>query len=271
MRTYGTSRPGPIGARSRKRWISFEFIREHPVLRATLHPLVEDPGIEQSAHLLLNGRPVADRRIDGGETFTETLRPPFLQAAFNVVTLEYSYLPKSTEGERYRIGATGAWSPGDFRVRSAGQPFGDAASIVLNGRELAVNYRGYNLVAVERDGRVREAGAFDTFLDRAAAARLAAFVAHLPEGTVVAGAVRDEASHRLTEDAVAALQTLGVAGDLRGHFRESHAFIGVKGAAAGTALEALGPRSLAVTVGQPRDELGFELQSFTLERVGARR
>jgi hypothetical protein len=87
----------------------------------------------------------------------------------------------------------------------------------------------------------------------------------------VAGAVRDEGSHRLTEDAVAALRTLGVAGDLRGHFRESHAFVGVKGAPAGAALEALGPRSLALTVGEPRDGLGFELRSFALERAGARR
>jgi hypothetical protein len=87
----------------------------------------------------------------------------------------------------------------------------------------------------------------------------------------VAGAVRDEASHRLTEDAVAALRSLGVAGDLRGHFRESHAFVGMKGAPAGTALEALGPRELALTVGQPPPTLGFELQTFALERAASGR
>jgi hypothetical protein len=263
--------PTPERGTFAQRWISFEFIREHPVLRATLHPLVEDPRIEQSARVLLNGQLVSERGLDGGEPLTETLRPPYHQAAFNVVTLEYRYRPKSTEGERYRIGATGASSPADLRVRSAGQPFGNAASIVLNGRELATNHRGYNLVAVERDGRVRDAGAFDTFLDPAAGGRLAAFVRRLPEGTVVAGAVRDEGSRGLSEDAVAALRTLGVAGDLRGHFRESHAFVGVKGAPAGAALEALGPRSLALTVGEPRDGLGFELRSFALERPGARR
>jgi hypothetical protein len=263
--------PEPERGTLAQRWISFEFIREHPVLRATLRPLVDDSRIEQSAHVLLNGELVAARRIDEGEPFSETFRPPYHQAAFNVVALEYRYRPKSTEGEGYRIGKTGASSPGDLRVRSAGQPFGDVASIVLNNRELATNHRGYNLVAVERDGRVREVGAFDTFLDPAASARLATFIHRLPEGTVVAGAVRDEASHRLTEDAVAALRALGVTGDLRGHFRESHAFVGVKGAAAGTALEALGPQSLALALGEPRDGLGFELRSFALEPAGGRR
>jgi hypothetical protein len=262
--------PSPDRGILAQRWVSFEFIRDHPVLRVALRPLVDDPGVEQSAQVRLNGRPVAERRIDGGASLVETLRPPFLQAAFNVVSLEYRYHPKSTEGDRYRVGSTGASSPGDLRIRSAGKLYGDAASITLNGLEVGANQRGYNLVAIARDGRVVETGAFDTFLDPAAAARLAAFVGRLPEGAVVAGAVRDEASHRLSEDAVIALRTLGVAGDLRGHFRESHAFVGVKGAPAGAALEALGPRSIALAVGSPRDGLGFELRSFALERAGAR-
>jgi hypothetical protein len=253
-----------------QRWVSFEFLREHPVLRATLRPLVSDPDIEQSALVLLNGRRVADRRIDASETLTETLSPPYHQAAFNVVALDFRYRPRSAQGDRYRVGLTGATSPGDLRVQSAGQPYGDAASIAFNGLELAANRRGYNMVAVTRDGHVREVDVFDTFLDPTASGRLAAFVERLPEGTLVAGAVRDEASHRLTEDAVAALRTLGVAGDLRGHYRESHVFVGVKGAARGTALEALGPRSLTLLVGEPRVGLGYELQSFALERADRR-
>ncbi len=162
-------------------------------------------------------------------------------------------------------------SPGDLRVRSAGQPYGESASIVLDGLELAPNDRGYNLVAFAPDGAVRAAAAFDTFYDAGAAARLAALIRGLPDGTLVAGAVRDEASNRLTEEAVAALRALGVSGDLRGRFRESHAFVGMKGAAAGTALEALGPRALEVNVGETPTTLGFELQSFALERAPRRR
>jgi hypothetical protein len=201
-----------------------------------------------------------------------TLPPPYRQAAINVVTLRYRYRrPPSALDESYRIGTTGRTSPGDLRVRSAGQPYGNAASVVFDDVELAANQRGYNLVALTPDGRAHAARVFDTYHDPEAAPRLAAFVGGLPEGTVVAGAVRDEASHRLTEAAVAALRTLGVAGDLRGRYRDSHAFVGVKGAAPGTAAEETGPRALALTVGRPPSTVGFELQSFALERDAGRR
>ncbi|HEX9116313.1 MAG TPA: interleukin-like EMT inducer domain-containing protein, partial [Anaerolineae bacterium] len=78
---------------------------------------------------------------------------------------------------------------------------------------------------------------FDTDGDKNASAGLAAWVAALPPGTIVAGAVRDEASMNLRPEAVQAIAELGVKGDLRGKFRWGQAFIGVKGAAPGTALE----------------------------------
>ena len=85
--------------------------------------------------------------------------------------------------------------------------------------------------------------------------------------------MRDEASGQLTEEAVAALRTLGVAGDLRGHFRESHAFVGVKGGPPGTALEALGPRPVELSVGRIEAgvQLGFELTQFVLWPPDGRR
>jgi hypothetical protein len=254
------------------RWVSYEFVQEHPVLRATLRPLADDPGVEQSALVSFNGRMLGERRIDRGEDVTATLPPPYHQAALNVVALDFRYRrPPAALGDRYRIGATGVLSPGDLRVQSAGQPYGESASIVFNGVELAPNSRGYNLVALAPDGTVREATVFDTFLDPSAAARLAALIRKLPDGTLVVGAVRDEASKSLTGEAVAALRSLGVAGDLRGRFRESHAFVGVKGAAPGAAIEELGPRALGVTVGQPLATVGFELRTFALERAPAAR
>jgi hypothetical protein len=79
----------------------------------------------------------------------------------------------------------------------------------------------------------------------------------------VAGAVRDEASRLLDADAVAALRSLGVAGDLRGRFRAAHAFVGVKGAAVGAAAEALGAEQAEVRVGDP-PRAGFTLRRFAL-------
>jgi hypothetical protein len=255
-----------------ERWVSFGFIREHPVLRAMLQPLVSNPEIEQSARVSLNDRTIDEVRIDRGQGLTMTLPPPYTQAAVNVVKLEFRYRrPPSALNDRYRVGTTGVLSPGDLRVESAGQPYGESASILFNGIELAPNQRGYNLAALTPDGRFHATGAFDTFHDPKAASRLAAFVEGLPQGTLVAGAVRDEASGLLSGRAVAALGALGVAGDLRGHFRESHAFIGIKGAAPGTALEELGPLALVLTVGHPLPVIGFELDSFALEPAAGRR
>jgi Interleukin-like EMT inducer len=264
--------PTPERGLAAQRWVSFGFLRDHPFLRAMLRPLATDPGLEQSATVSLNGRTIGDGRIDGGEAVTMTLPPPYHQAAFNVVALEFRYRrPRSALGDRYRVGATGALSPGDLRVNSAGMPYGESASIQFNSVELAPNRRGYNLAALTPDGRVQAADVFDTFFDPRAAARLASFIGGLPDGTLVAGAVRDEASARLTDNAVNALRALGVAGDLRGHFRESHAFVGVKGAAPGTALEELGPRPLVLTIGQTPSTVGFELQAFALERAAGRK
>ena len=143
-------------------------------------------------------------------------------------------------------------------MRSAGQETGDFGHIYLNGDEVSLNRRGYNLVALDgRDGHLLDRAAFDTHLDPGATrAALAAWINALPKGTVVAGAARDEASMNLTNEAVAALRTLGVTGDLRGRFRWGHAFIGAKGANTWTApQEALdGIRPAQVSFGLPLSE-----------------
>ena len=78
-------------------------------------------------------------------------------------------------------------------------------------------------------------------------------------------------SAQLGADAVTALASLGVRGDLRGQYRESHAFIGVKGAPPGSALEALGPRAVEIRVGEPDAGFGLELREFSLEPVARAR
>ena len=75
-----------------------------------------------------------------------------------------------------------------------------------------------------------------------------------PAGTRFAGAVADEASLFFTQDAIDALREIGVAADLRGQFRASHAFVGVAGAQAGTAVEAIDRiRPASVWLGAPVD------------------
>jgi hypothetical protein len=110
--------------------------------------------------------------------------------------------------------------PANLLVRSAGAETGDFAHIYVDGQDLSPNQRGYNLLAhspepgtVSRGWQSWEAASFDTHLDPSASSRLAAWVAALPSGTVVVGAVRDEASMNLKPEAVEALRTLGVATD----------------------------------------------------------
>jgi len=154
-------------------------------------------------------------------------------------------------GGPWLVGQSGVQSPVSLLVRSAGEETGDFAHIYVDGVDLAPNERGYNLVALRsEDGQLLAAAAFDTHGDDAAGAQLAAWLGRLPAGTIVAGAVRDEASLRLSQEAVVALQTLGVTTDLRAHFRWGHAFIGVVGAPAGSALEAVdGIRPAQVSLG----------------------
>jgi Interleukin-like EMT inducer len=247
-----------------ERWIAFDVLRRHPVLHVGIRPMLRGATLDQWVEVRLNERRVARVSLDREETATLLMPPPWRRAMPNVVALEYRY-SRPVRDARYRIGTTGTLSPGDLRVRSAGQPYGDASSILLNGVELSPNQRGYNLVAVDSAGVLIGVAAFDTFADAAAAARLAAWVHALSPGTIVAGAVRDEASDRLSAEAVRALSALGVAADLRDRFRQSHAFVGVKGAPSDSALEAVGPRALEVVVGAPAEGLGFELARFDLE------
>jgi hypothetical protein len=192
------------------------------------------------------------------------------RTAPNVISLDYVYSapPGWRDPGLYRIGRTGAQAPGDLYLLSAGQLDGQGGSALqLNGRDLGLpgRPRGYNLVALDpASGGTRAAAGFDTNGDAGASVQLADWVAQLPTGTIVMGAVSDEASTMLGADAVAALGTLGVQTDIRGRFRESHAFVGVKGAPRGSALEAAGPRAVELRVGSPDFPPGFLLTEFTL-------
>jgi len=117
--------------------------------------------------------------------------------------------------------------PVGLLVRSAGQEAGDFGHIYLNGREVSPNRRGYNLVSLDPKGNLLAAANFDTHADPVAGAHLAKWVAAQPPGTIVAGAVRDEASMNLEAPALDALRSLGVTTDLRGRFRWGHAFVAV--------------------------------------------
>ncbi len=263
--TYGSDDlyelvPVPERAVRAERWASFDFLRAHPVLGLTLGPVTPSEERDQRVTVSLNGEPLRTLPLADRTTARIPLAGPLHRAAANIVALEYSYVPRDPARDpRYRIGATGATCPVDLRVRSVGQVEGSGDSIQVDGDERSPDRRGYNLVALTPGGALLGRGTFDTYLDPTASGRLAAWIRALPVGTIVAGAVRDEASSRLDAEAVAALRELGVAADLRGRFRASHAFVGVKGAAPGTAAERTGPGPVELEIGHPGEKPGFEL------------
>jgi hypothetical protein len=179
-------------------------------------------------------------------------------------------VPPGPEG--WPVGKTGAYLPpnSSLLVRSAGQETGDFAHIWLDGVDVARGERGYNLAAIDAGGRLLGQATFDTLAAPEASAAMAAWLQSWPQGTVIAGAVADEASLQLGENAVDALATLGVATDLRGKFRWSHAFVGAAGAPAGTAVEdAALLRPAVVNVGLPVDapRIWGELQELAIEQA----
>jgi hypothetical protein len=256
-----------------ERAVAYDLLVSRPALRAAFRPMQVQAGVEQSVSVTLNGATITRSPLHGPPvTLAARLAGPLHQAAPNVIAFEHRYHRSSiARGPTHRLGASGLTVPVDAVVRSAAQPFGDTASIRLGLGELALNRRGYNLVALDPSGAIQDRVTFDTFMDPAASARLAAWVNALPAGTIVLGAVKDEASAQLHAGAVGALATLGVRGDLRGRYRESHAFVGLKGAPAASALEALGPRAVEIRVGDPDATFGLELLEFSLEPApGAR-
>ncbi len=182
-----------------------------------------------------------------------------VEIEFSNVPVPVTALPIAPDARGWPIGTTGAFlSPTTgLVVQSAGNEVGDFAHIWINGQDMALSggEPAYNVVALDAQGTLLDRAMFNTSAAGAASAALATWLQQWPDNTVITGAVADEASTNLGADAVQALTRLGVTGDLRGKLRWSHAFIGVVGAAPGTALEAISLLQPAtVFVGAPVDD-----------------
>jgi hypothetical protein len=259
----------PDRGRQTERWVAYDFLRKHPRLFLDVRPELADPAVEQWLEVSLNERPVGRLGLDTPEPRTLTLAPPYRAAAPNVITLVHRYRVRP-EGRdaRYQIGSTGVRAPGDLVVTSVGGPGSPVPSVELDGVGLSPEGRGYNLVALDETGALLARAGFDTFARPEASRDLARWVAALPAGAIVGGAIRDEASRLLGPEAVQALATLGVTGDLRQGYRTAQAFVGVKGAPPGSAVEQAGGGHAGVSVGRPGRAPGFVITDFRLTAEG---
>jgi hypothetical protein len=246
--------PGPLWAQRREArlFVVLNGQAQKVTMRASA-----PPGQEMS--VFANGVFVTRLRL--GERLEEyewTLPAAAVRPGLNELRLHFSVLAPAD-----------ASLPISLVVRSAGMEVGDFGHVYFAGREQSPNERGYNVVVIDQDGKtVLDRAVFDTFADEKASRAMLAFMERLPEGVIVAVAVRDEASLRLQPEAIEALRLIGAQGDLRGRFRWSHAAIGVKGAAPGQAVEAMRehwPVTLSVgpALTEPYIALGLQSLRFT--------
>ena len=100
--------------------------------------------------------------------------------------------------------------------------------------------RGLNVVVLdETDGSIVLTENFDTHISSNSAHDLVRLIESLPPGKIVAIAVSDEATGRLSNSAKRAIEILGSAQVRSLGYRGSWAFIGKKGTVPGTAIESI--------------------------------
>lgn len=225
----------------------------------------------QHMQLRVNDHVVAEWNLsDEWGEYAATIPPDVLEdgLAEFVFVSDTTPLAQAVFDDR-TIGNTGVVAPVDLSVTGAGYSVGKFGEIIIDGRSTISSTRGYHLVAINpKSGQVDAVGAFDTNSDRAESQRLAQFIDALPNGEIVAGAAIDDASLALTGQAFTALQTLGVAGDLRPQLRVGQAFVGIKGSVPGQAVEDMNahfPANVAIGKNVNKENVSFALGTIEWE------
>lgn len=220
------------------------FVRRDMPGEATISMRFFVPMPSQTIRVSINGNQIGGLTSQQGwNNYQVRAMQDVWRDGMNEITLSFDALMPvgALRSDPVDVGTTGVLTPLSIVARSAGNEVGDFAHIYVRGDDHALNAVGYNVVVINpQQGAVEASAAFNTFSSADESARMARFIAGIREGRIVAVAVRDEASRYLTEDAVAALRSIGASVDLRNKWRWSHAVIGVKGAPPGTAIEMAG-------------------------------
>lgn len=229
----------------------------------------------QTMELTVNGESVSRFQLSAGwKDYAAVIPARLLHTGLNDAVLKFGYVvrPYDVMPADYAIGKTGVTSPVDIVV-NAGDPAagpGQAlGSIKVNGRETSPLGRGYNVVQIDpKTGQVLDAQVFNTADDKAASRSMTDYIAKIPAGTIVAVASQEAVAGNLGDRTVQGLQSLGARVDARQAPDDSHAFIGVKGAAEGTALEQANAGTSYVSVGHDPDvrSLAAAVSTVTFEK-----
>jgi hypothetical protein len=230
----------------------------------------------QNIKLAVNGHPVTEWNITGDwQEYSAHIPKSLTRDGLDELVFTTQPVPLAVANPSDRtLGGTGITSPVDISATGAGFDAGRYGEIYVAGKNAIPSTRGYHLVAVNPQmGTLDAVGSFDTFASDTASTRLVEFVETLPQREIVVGVAVDDASQKLTPEAFAALQSLGVAGDVRSQFRAGHAFVGIKGSSPGSAVEDLVvsvPATVAIGKAVTRPQVTFALGPFTYERLEPR-
>ena len=137
-------------------------------------------------------------------------------------------------------------------IQSAGFNVGNYAKFEVDGKPISITDtygRGLNLAVLnETDMNIIHRQNFDTYASSDQARSFMNLIISLPEGSIVAIAIKDDAANYLTEEIVKlTIEWLGSQYIRQINYRASWALIGRKGAAQGTVLEAgsnIGPTEI---------------------------
>ena len=103
--------------------------------------------------------------------------------------------------------------------------------ILVDGIKRNLYYRrGWNIVVVEKSsGKFESVAAFDTYGNSNASSDMAKYINNIKDGRIVLVAVSDEATGRLYDDGIAALESVGAVDPKSIGYRGSLALVGYKG------------------------------------------
>lgn len=147
------------------------------------------------------------------------------------------------------IGRTGIRSPADVIIRSAGFLVGNYGLILINGKNVSQNKKGYNIIVLNSaTGEVETSENFNTSESKFEVERLMHFISSIEKNKIVCVSVCDEASGHLSSEYGKIFQRIGAKDNLHGKVRWGHGVIGVKGATSGEAIEAISEKPLEIYV-----------------------
>ncbi len=220
----------------------------------------------QTIEILANDESILKTEMKSGwENYLATIPARALHSGVNDIVLRFAYAARARDvlPANFAIGSTGASSPVDIIVNSA-----DLGSVKVNGLEASKLGWGYNVVVLDARGAVVNARNFNTADEASASRSLADFIAKIPNGSIVAVASQEEIFGNLDDGAIMALRSIGAQVDARKNPNRYHAIIGVKGAAAGSALEQSNEGTSFIWVGHVPDDrtLAAAVSTVTVEK-----